>query len=86
VCDCWSGAEHIAGCILGQAEAIALRGLGEAASDTHPLVAALGGLTCAGMLAPTAGDAEMVDQILYRVLDDLYKAGMIAKPAAGGGS
>ena len=79
VCDCWSGTGHITGCLLGAAEAIAVQGLGEAASDTHPLVAALVALTAAGMLAPIADDQEAED-VLYGLLDDLYRLKMLTAP------
>jgi hypothetical protein len=79
VCDCWSGDEHIPSCVLGQAETVALRGLGEAASDTHPLVAALGALTYAGLLPPADPD-ETTEKILMQLLDELYQAGMLTPP------
>lgn len=76
VCDCAVGDGHRSGCVLGQAETIAVEASSHAAvHGDHLLVAAIGALVEAGILH----DLDPVDttDALLGILDTLYEAGLL---------
>jgi len=75
VCGC-SGT-HIDGCILGEAEAIALAAAAATGDGRHQLIAALEGLLAAGLLV----NDDIEEPVIDGLLDMLFEFGLLGRKA-----
>lgn len=81
VCGCPFEGPHVDGCVLGEADEVAIQAIAAAEEDAGgPLLAALVALDNEGLLRPITPDDDPT--WLHGVLDALYEQGLITRASS----
>lgn len=83
VCGCVMDADHVDGCVLGEAESVAIAAIAAAEEDAGgPLLVALVALANEGLLRPLGHGSADFASALHGVLDALYEQGLISRTSS----